>query len=90
MITYDNSKYISPIFDENGSIVSTNKSFIGPVTLRFDIAEKLNQINNESNFKPEKIVWIIDERKIEKPINDTQLIQTFDTLGLHEVNIRFE
>jgi len=28
MITFDNSKYISPIFDENGSVVPTTKNFI--------------------------------------------------------------
>jgi len=90
MITYDNSKYISPIFDEGGSVVATTKSFIWPVTLRFDISEKINQINNESNFKPNKVVWIINGKEIEKPINDTQLIQTFEEIELYDVQIRFE
>ncbi len=90
MITFDNSKYISPIFDENGSVVPTTKNFIGPVTLRFDISEILNRINTEANFSANKIVWIIDDEEIEKPIDETQYIHTFNTVGLNEVTIRFE
>ncbi len=90
MITYDNSKYISSIFDENGSVVPTTKNFIWPVTLRFDISEILNRINTEANFNANKIVWIIDGEEIEKPIDETQYIHTFDTIGLNEVIIRFE
>ncbi len=90
MITFDNSKYISPIFDENGSVVPTTKNFIWPVTLRFDISEILNRINTEANFNANKIVWVIDGEEIEKPIDETQYIHTFNTVGLNEVMIRFE
>jgi len=58
MLTYDNAKYLSPIFDENGSLVNINESLIGPVTLRFDISEILNQLVNDNNYKPQKITWI--------------------------------
>ena len=90
MITFDNSKYISPIFDENGSVVPTTKNFIWPVTLRFDISEILNRINTEANFNANKIVWVIDGEEIEKPIDETQYIHTFNTVGLNQVTIRFE
>ena len=90
MITYDNSKYISPIFDENGSVVATTRNFIWPVTLRFDISEILNRINTEANFRASKIIWEIWETTVEKPIEETQYIHTFDEVGLHDVIIRFE
>lgn len=90
MITYDNSKYISPIFDESGSVVATTKNFIGPVTLRFDISEILNRINTEANFKASKIIWEIGDQTIEKPIAETQYIHTFTQAGLNEVILRFQ
>jgi hypothetical protein len=58
MLTYDNSKYLSNIFDENGSVVDLEQSIIGPVTLRFDISEIINQLVNDNNYNPQKITWI--------------------------------
>jgi hypothetical protein len=58
MLTYDNAKYLSPIFDENGSLINIDESLIGPATLRFDISEILNQLVNDNNYNPQKITWI--------------------------------
>lgn len=90
MLTYDNAKYLSPIFDENGSLVDVDESLIGPVTLRFDISEILNQLVNDNNYKPQKITWIFWNTEIEKPINDLEIIHTFSTQDLHIVDLKID
>jgi len=90
MLTYDNSKYLSNIFDENGSLVDIDQSLIGPVTLRFDISEIINQLVSDNNYNPQKITWIFWSDEITKPINDLEIIRTFDEAGLHTVNLKIE
>lgn len=90
MLTYDNSKYLSNIFDENWSAVDLEQSLIGPVTLRFDISEIINQLVNDNNYNPQKITWIFGKDEITKPINDLEIIRTFDQAGLNLVNLRID
>lgn len=90
MLTYDNSKYLSNIFDENGSIVNTEQSLIWPVTLRFDISEIINQLVNDNNYNPQKITWIFGKDEISKPINDLEIIRTFDQSWLNLVKLQID
>ncbi|MCP4524268.1 MAG: PKD domain-containing protein [Candidatus Gracilibacteria bacterium] len=89
LLTYDNSKFISSLFGENGSIINTDENLIGPVTLRFDISEMIYKIENEQSSKIEKITWIFADEEVEKPVKETQYIKRFNTIGLHEVSVKF-
>lgn len=90
MLTYDNSKYLSNIFDENGSLIDVEQSLIGPVTLRFDISEMINQLVNDNNYVPQNITWKIGATEEKQKINDSWIIHTFDTKDLHVVELEIE
>ncbi len=90
MLTYDNSKYLSNIFDEQWSIVDINQSLIWPVTLRFDISEIINQLVSDNNYAPQKITWIFWKDEENAPINDLETIRTFDQAWLNIVKLRID
>jgi PKD repeat protein len=90
MLTYDNSKYLSNIFDEQWSIVDIEKSLIWPVTLRFDISEIINQLVTDNNYNPQKITWIFWKDEENAPINDLETIRTFDQPWLNIVKLRID
>lgn len=89
VIFYDNDKFLSNVFDENGAKVNIDDNLIGPITLRMDIQEFMKKVIDRP-FTPKTLAWEIDGQKVEKPIQDYELIQKFDTVGVHDVNIIIE
>jgi hypothetical protein len=59
VLFYDNSKYLSQVFDEKGSKINVDDALIGPVTLRFDIQQFMKQIT-DSGFAPQTLTWVIE------------------------------
>lgn len=86
---FDNAKYLSPMFDEKGSVINVQNRIIGPVTIRFDIEEFILKMVDEG-FQPQALTWSIDDETIEKPVQDYELIHTFDSIDLHKVILEIE
>ena len=93
---YDNSKYLSDLFDESWSKVNINDLLIWPITIRFNIEEFMNKLKDDW-FVPQKLIWFFWYEEIEKPIEDYELIKTFNikwpnivTLKIEWLNIKWE
>ncbi|QFR39675.1 PKD domain-containing protein [Candidatus Gracilibacteria bacterium 28_42_T64] len=84
--TYDNSKFLSNIFDENGSKINLNSRIIGPVTIRFDIEPFIDKLIADG-FTPQSITWVFEDEEIEKPIEDFKLMKEFNKKGLFNVKL---
>ena len=59
---YDNSKYLSDLFDESWSKVNINDLLIWPITIRFNIEEFMNKLKDDW-FVPQKLIWFFDAKK---------------------------
>ncbi len=84
--TYDNSKFLSNIFDENWSKINLNSRIIGPVTIRFDIEPFIDKLIADW-FTPQSITWVFEDEEIEKPIEDFKLMKEFNKKGLFNVKL---
>jgi len=84
--TYDNSKFLSKIFDENGSKLNLNSRIIWPVTIRFDIEHFIEKLIADG-FTPQSITWAFEDEEIEKPIEDYEIIKDFNEKGLFNVKL---
>ncbi len=86
---FDNSKYLSSIFDENSSKININENIIGPITIRFNNEEFMKKLADDG-FTAKKTTWVIWEEKIEKPVWDYILIHTFYKKWLTPVKLIIE
>jgi len=88
-ILYDNWRYLSEMFWENGSIINKDDSIIWPISIRFNIKNVMDELK-DSKFSVKKITWVFDDEEEEKPINDYENIRTFDEKWIHSVILRVE
>ena len=85
---FDNSKYLSPLFGESGSIINPKAKLIWPITVRFNIEQFMKKLKEDQWFKPSTIIWEFDWEEIEKPAEEYGFIKEFNEKGLHEIKIK--
>jgi PKD repeat protein len=77
-IIYDNTKLLSDFYENpNEAIINWNE-LIWPVSLKFDISELINKLQDNGNTI-KKITWVFDGEQIEKPGDNTEIIQDYTT-----------
>ena len=85
---FDNSKYLSPLFWESGSMINPQAKLIWPITVRFNIEQFMKKLKEDQWFKPATIIWDFDGEEIEKPAEEYGFIKEFNEKGLHEIKIK--
>lgn len=86
---FDNSKYLSPLFDEESSKINVKENIIWPVAIRFDIKEFIQKHIDEW-FTPSKLIWKVWGEIIEKPSQSYDFIYNFEKKWLNNVQLSIE
>lgn len=86
---YDNSQYLSELFEKESSKIDINDRIIWPITLRFNNEEFIKKLVDDW-FTPQKVIWSIWKVKKEVAIEDYEVIHTFSEKWLTQVNIEVE
>jgi PKD repeat protein len=86
---YDNSKYLSDLFKEEGSKIKIDEKIIWPITIRFNNKEFIQKLVDDW-FKPRKVTWKIWSIEKETAIEDYELTHKFETKWLTTVKIIVE
>jgi hypothetical protein len=86
---YDNSKYLSDLFEEEWSKIDIQKKIIWPITIRFNNKEFIQKLVDDW-FNPQKVIWTIGKEEKEIATWDYELTHNFDKKWLTSVKLIVE
>lgn len=86
---YDNSKYLSNLFEKKWAKINISEKIIGPITIRFNNEEFIKKLNDDW-FNPNKVTWQIWEENREIAVEDYELTHTFKEKWLTEIKLIIE
>ena len=77
-LIYDNTKLLSSFYETPKEALINSNELIGPISLKFDITEFINKLQDNGN-SINRITWIFDGEEIEKPSDNREIIQDYTT-----------
>jgi len=86
---YDNSKYLSDLFEKEWSKINIQERIIWPITIRFNNKEFIQKLVDDW-FNPQKVIWKIGKEEKEIAVEDYELTHSFNKKWLTSVKLIVE
>ncbi len=83
---YDNSKYLSSLFEEQWAKIDIEEKIIWPITIRFNNEQFIKKLRDDW-FTPQKVTWNIWKTQREVAEKDYELIYEFKEKWLTEIKL---